>query len=280
MQVLITGAAGGLGRAFAVECAARGYDLMLTDLDACGLQAIGQGIQKRYGVRVMTQACDLTQPQAADKLLEYCKNQNMDVQMLLNVAGVDFEGGFLQRSGQSIAQIVRLNIEATLCVTHRALEARRGDAPFYIVFVSSLASLYPMPLKATYAASKRFLLDFGCALGQELKSDNVRVLTLCPGGLATTEQVMEAIAAQGLWGSGTTNHLESVTRRSIDGVLRGRRTYIPGALNRVLAALGRLIPRKMLAAILYRRWRQAQSHWLENPAQGAQASPEKVKEPA
>jgi short-subunit dehydrogenase len=68
-----------------------------------------------------------------------------------------------------------------------------------LVFVSSLASMFPMPHKAAYAASKRFLLDFATALRHELKTHNVRVLALCPGGLVTTKEAVRSIAAQGIW---------------------------------------------------------------------------------
>jgi NAD(P)-dependent dehydrogenase (short-subunit alcohol dehydrogenase family) len=121
--------------------------------------------------------------------------------MLLNIAGVDFEGMFSERSARSVTAIVRLNIEATLRVTHGALASRAPEQPFYIVFVSSHASFYPIPLKATYAASKSFLREFAFALGKEMEREGVRVLTLCPGGLATTPEALSGITAQGFWGN-------------------------------------------------------------------------------
>ena len=229
---MITGAAGGLGRAFAVECAKRGYDLFLTDINDAGLKRIANGINSRYPVTVLTKSCDLTQDTDVDALFQFARENEIAFDMLLNIAGVDFEGGFSQRSTQSVTTIVRLNIEATLRVTHGALEARSEGKPFYIIFVSSLASFYPMPLKATYAASKGFLREFACALGQELKSEGVKVLTLCPAGLATTPEAVSGIAAQGFWGSVTTNRMETMIRRTISKVLKGHSIYIPGFINR------------------------------------------------
>lgn len=130
------------------------------------------------------------------------------------------------------------------------------------MFVSSLASMSPMPLKATYAASKRFLTDFAAALRQELKSQNVKVLTLCPGGLPTTEEAIQGIAAQGFWGSVTTNRLESVAFETVEKVQKGQGLYIPGAVNRVLSILGKFVPRTIAAAIVYSRWMNAQKKWL------------------
>jgi len=128
--------------------------------------------------------------------------------------------------------------------------------------VSSLAAMQPMPLKATYAASKRFLLDFSCALRQEMKTANTNILTLCPAGLVTTNKTMSAIAAQGIIGHVTTFGLEKLTKRTIDKVLSGRQLYIPGALNHVISVAGKMLPRKIIVKLLYHRWRNAQKQWL------------------
>lgn len=274
MNVLITGAAGGLGRAFAVECARRGYNLLLTDINAAGLAGIRAGIRRRFRRAAHILACDITDGGGLDELLAHVRSLPFQIDMLINVAGMDYEGGFLCRDAESIGNIVRLNIGATLNVTHRVLQARNRELPFFLVFVSSLASLYPMPLKATYAASKRFLLDFACALRQELRPENVSVLALCPGGLATTESAMSGIAAQGLMGSATSNGLEKLTRHTIDRVLAGRALYVPGLMNGALRVLGALVPRGVAAKIVYLRWRNAQRRRLSaGPIQGGRQEP-------
>jgi len=264
MRVLITGAAGGLGRAFAIECAKRGYDLFLTDISQSGLDSIKQGLLRRFPVQVTTWQSDLTSDRDTEALFAFAKQNRQAFDMLLNVAGIDFEGGFMELSSQRILEILRLNIEATLRITHQVLAQRDNtDQPFYLVFVSSLASLYPIPLKATYAASKRFLLNFAYALGQELKHQNVSVLSLCPGGLPTTPGALAGIAAQGFWGSATTNRLESVAHRTISKALKGRRIYIPGAVNYAFSFLGKVVPQAAIAKLLYGRWKNAQDQWLQ-----------------
>ncbi len=268
MNVLITGASGGLGRALADECARRGYNLYLTDVDETSLHTLKGGLQRQYGIETAVYACDLTNPQGVDALLSDIDHLGIRLDMLLNVAGVDYEGGFLHRDRENITKIVALNDEATLRITHAALSRRNPNGRFSLVFVSSLASMFPMPLKATYAASKRFLLDFAMALRLELRDQKVSVLTLCPGGLATTQQAMRGIAAQGFWGAATTNPLESVARRTIDRALRGRSLYIPGTLNWTLAQIGKIIPRSWAAAVVYRRWNRAQQEWLHPDPSG------------
>jgi short-subunit dehydrogenase len=199
-------------------------------------------------------------------MLDVADRDGLRFDMLLNVAGVDFEGGFLGRERENLVKIVLLNDAATLRITHAVLERRRPGGHFTVVFVSSLASMFPMPLKATYAASKRFLLDFAVSLRQELKSRNANALVLCPGGMVTTKEAMEGIAAQGFWGGATTNPLEVVARRTLDHALKGKGIYVPGALNRVLSFFGKIVPSSCAAALIYRRWSRAQSKWLPQAA--------------
>ncbi|MCE5236507.1 MAG: SDR family NAD(P)-dependent oxidoreductase [Clostridiaceae bacterium] len=263
-MVLITGAAGGLGRAMAMECARRGFSLFLTDRDAEGLTRIERGVSLAHGVKVFTFACDLTDGGEVEALFEAIGQTGEPPDMLCNVAGVDFEGGFLERDSARLLSIVRLNVEATLLVTHAALARRSPGGGFTIITVCSLASVCPMPLKATYAASKRFLLDFSIALGQELKHDNVRVLALCPGGMPTTESALSGIDAQGFWGRITSNSLGTIARNTIDRALAGKRVYVPGVVNRVLSAFSRIVPPVLAARLLHRRWAAAQKKWLTN----------------
>jgi short-subunit dehydrogenase len=262
MLTMITGAAGGLGRAFAAECAARGHALLLTDISAAALETVRSGLVRQYGAKVYVRAGDLTRETDVTALAGYAYACGLRPDMLLNIAGVDHEGGFSSLDFGKIADIVRVNVEATLRVTHAVLSLREPGARTYIVFVSSLGAMYPMPLKAAYAASKRFLFDFAFALGEELRGDGVRVLTLCPGGLPTTEHARLAIDAQGLWGFLTENRLERVARRTIGRALAGKRRYTPGAVNRLFSVFAQIVPPSAAARLLHIRWRRAQSKWL------------------
>jgi len=262
MNVMITGASGGLGRVLATECAMRGYNLFLTDINRAGLLSLKQGLERQYKVCIAAKACDLTKSESVDELVSFIDLHGIRFDMLINVAGIDFEGGFLGQEREKITKIVALNNEAALRITHDILLRRRPGRQFVLIFVSSLASMYPMPLKATYAASKRFLLDFTLALRQELKNQNATVLTLCPGGLVTTKEAMRGISAQGFWGNATTNSLEIVARKTINHALQGKSIYIPGLLNRTLSFLGKLLPRSWVASLIYLRWNKAQVKWL------------------
>lgn len=262
MNVFISGAAGGLGRAMAAECARRGWRLFLTDRNASGLETLQRGLERQFGITVAVRACDLTDPRDVDGMLSVMDRCGLRFDMMLNIAGVDFEGGFTCRDRESLVKIVAVNDEATVRVTHAILARRREGRPFTAVFVSSLASMFPMPLKATYAASKGFLLNFALALRQELKGEGANALVLCPGGMMTREETQTAIRAQGFWGGLTTNPLERVARRTLDRALAGKGLYIPGGVNKLLSCLGKLLPRSWAAAAIYGRWDRAQKKWL------------------
>lgn len=259
---LITGATGGLGKAFAAECAARGWDLLVTDLSDERLDLLAGGLERAYGVEVRHHPSDLTSPRSRSELFGRIRNERMRFRGLINVAGLDHEGAFAERRSEEIADIVRLNIESTLMMTHSLLEHRDPKTTFRIINVSSLGAYFSMPIKATYAASKRFLLDFSLALRNELREENVTVTALCPAGLPTNQACIEAIEAQGLMGHLTTENIGAVAYQTIEAALRGRPTVIPGFLNRALLSLSGLVPASSVAEIIGMRWRAAQQRRL------------------
>jgi uncharacterized protein len=252
--ICITGAAGGLGKAFSVECAQRGWNLFLTDLSETALSSLAGGLKAAWGIDVIYQTCDLTDAMERTKLYESLKESGLKFWSLINVAGLDFEGPFIEKTRNQIRTILRFNIEATLDVTHEILEMRAKGRPFRVITVSSLAAYYPMPVKAMYAASKRFLLDFSLALREEIRHFGGTVTVLCPAGMPTTEACIKAIDVQGFIGRITTKNTGFVASRTIDHALKGHAIYIPGKLNQFIRLVGSLLPPKLIAWMVGRRW--------------------------
>ncbi len=268
MNVLITGAAGGLGRAFINECIKRKYDICATDINEIGLNSIRQGVKNRYDTEILVYQCDITNDESINKLIDYLDDSGFTVDMLLNVAGLDNEGGFLQRPFTDIQNIINLNILGTLRITHRILSRKVINKKFYLINISSLAAEQPIPLKATYAASKRFLLDFSQAISEEFKSKKINVLAVCPAGLVTTESVIKAIKGQGFFGAITTCNMEIIVKKTIDYSLKGRRKYTPGLFNKITSFLNHFLPVNLITKLLFKRWTKAQSTWLTNSISG------------
>jgi uncharacterized protein len=258
--VFITGATGGLGKAMAAECASRGWDLFLTDLREDRLAILARGLERSFRVRVLYEAADLTDGASRAALFAKLTERKLRFRALINVAGTDHEGPFMERSAEQIQSILRLNVEATLMVTHDILGHRDETATFRIVNVSSLAAFFSMPVKATYAASKRFLLDFSLALRNELRDQNVTVTALCPAGLPTTESCIAAIEAQGILGQLTTEDIGKVAHQTIEAALRGKAIVVPGVLNQIARSLGGLVPATVVADVVGARWRMARRH--------------------
>lgn len=269
MKVLITGAAGGLGRVFVNECIRRGFDVCGTDINEAGLLKVKKGIWSRFNKEILAYGCDITDDKSIDSLLEYLKENDFEADMLLNIAGLDNEGGFLQRPFDDIQKIINLNILGTLRITHKLLSRRNNSKKFYLINISSLAAEQPIPLKATYAASKRFILDFSRAISEELKSKQVNVLAVCPAGLVTTESVFKAIKGQGFFGTITTCNMEIVVKRTLDYSLKGKTKYIPGSFNKFTSFINHFLPIGITTKLLYKRWIKAQSTWLPQNIRGS-----------
>jgi len=261
-QVFISGATGGLGKAFAVECALRGWDVFLTDLFTDKLDILSTSLTQTYDMNARFYACDLINLEERNHLFEHIDALGFKFHMLINVAGVEFEGFFRERSRDDFRTIIRLNIESTLDVTHSFLNWTVVGEPFNIINVSSLAAFYPMPVKATYAASKRFLLDFSLALRNEIREQNGIVTVLCPAGLPTTPKTIRAIQAQGLMGQVTTMDIGTVAKKTIDCALKGKAVYIPGGINYILQLVSRLVPPMSLAKLIGSRWKDARKKQL------------------
>ncbi|NPV77572.1 MAG: SDR family NAD(P)-dependent oxidoreductase [Anaerolineae bacterium] len=256
--VLITGAAGGLGKAFAAECAARGWDLFLTDLRPDLLAPLATGLTRLHGVDVLYFSSDLTDSASRHALWEEIRRLGLRFHFLFNVAGNGDEGAFMDRDPDDLRTLLRLNIEATVDMSRKALAFRDAAQSFYIVNVSSLAGFYAMPLKAVYAASKRFVIDFSLALHEELKPLGVTVTVLCPAGLPTHQASIQRILAQGWIGQFTTVNTGHAARLTIDRALAGKSIVIPGVLNRLFRWLGSLLPTTLATALIGRRWQRMQ----------------------
>ncbi len=254
---VITGAAGGVGKAFAAEFASRGWDLLLTDLYKPPLDALAEGMRRLHGVQACVLPCDLTDAASRDAFWAEVQRLDLRVHFLINAAGVEFEGPFEERAVEEIRTLLRLNVEAAVEMTRRALDRRDPARTLHVVNVSSLAGFYPMPVKALYAASKRFLIDFSRALRQELRARNVQVMALCPSGMPTNAHTTRRVLAQGLIGQVSMLSAGAVAAKAVDKVMAGKDVYVPGVFNRFLRLLGGLLPSGVVTAFIWKRWMKA-----------------------
>lgn len=252
--VCITGAAGGLGKAFAVECASRGWNLYLTDISESSLAVLAESLRNTYGIDVKYNQCDLTDFNSRTELFRHIEEQSLKFWFLVNIAGLDYEGLFTERTREQITGMLRLNIEANLEMTYSILKSRDTSRTFRVLNVCSLAAFYPMPVKAMYSSSKRFLFNFSMALREELRHTGGTVTALCPSGMPTTLECIKAIDAQGFAGRITTKNVGFVAANAVNHALKGHPVYIPGVLNKLLKYAGSLVPQTLAAYLIGNRW--------------------------
>ncbi len=260
--VLITAAAGGLGKALAAECASRGWNLFLSDIRLDLLEPLAEGMRRMYGVEVISQGADLTSDQERDALWQTIDRLGLCFHFLINVAGMEYEGLFTERSVDELRTILRLNVETGVEMTSQALRRRVKDSRFYILNISSMAGFYPMPVKAIYAATKRFIIDYSLALRTELRSEGVSVTVLCPSGMPTSERSIRGLQRQGIIGQFVMADVGHVAYRAIQKTLAGQAIYIPGVVNRWLHFISGFLPVTWKTAFIWKRWtgtRQKQS---------------------
>lgn len=177
----MTGATDGIGREFALQLAARGFNVVLASRTAAKLDALAREIEARYtGTKTCTQAIDFALPSEAQYAELARKTTHLDVAVLVNNVGRShaMPVEFAASDVEEMEGIVGVNVLATLRVTRifaPRLAARRGGL---ILNLGSFSGQLATPLLATYAGSKAFLIGWSQALGEELRRVGVDVAVL------------------------------------------------------------------------------------------------------
>jgi len=253
---LITGATGGLGKAFAVECAARGQNLVLTDISESKLLQLAECLSRTYRVDIQVFPCNLMEQPERLALFVFLEIIGAEPNVTINVAGLDFEGGVETLNSDKLVRVLRVNTEASLDITRHVATLNHSER-FYIINVASMAGFYPMPLKAIYSASKRAIIQFSLAVREEIRDKGGNILALCPAGLRTNTKVIKKIDSQGVMGRLTTIDLGKVVSKTLDRASMGRPIYVPGTINVLLNTLAKLFTETLKAKIVYLRWKGA-----------------------
>ena len=150
---LITGATGGLGKAFVYALAKRGYKLLLTGRSEEKLHALQDEISQKFPqAETRTYAADLSDVQSRVNLMAQITNDEIPISFLANVAGADIQKGLTEYTDEKIAFQCRVNFEAAVSLCRFAIENKAESLK--IVNVSSVSGIYPMPYFAIYSATK------------------------------------------------------------------------------------------------------------------------------
>jgi uncharacterized protein len=220
---LITGASSGIGEEFARQLAARGYDLILVARRKDRLEQLAEELPTKAAVI----ECDLGSE--ADKLPGKVNRRKLQVDLLVNNAGFGTRGHFADISGKRDAEMVRVNCEAVVTLTHAFLPGMIERGKGGVITVASTAGKQPLPYETVYAASKAFAISFMEALSMELRETGIKTLVVNPGPVKTEWQDVAGYDENTRIVPGMID-AEKCVRHSLRAYDRGKRSVIPGNL--------------------------------------------------
>jgi short-subunit dehydrogenase len=244
---LITGAASGIGLAFANNLAAQGYNLLIVDIQDDKLNSVAGQLKKCYPVDVTCLCLDLSHIEAAETVYTFCHVHNIEIHILINNAGQFVFGSITDIKSVKYNSFLQLHVNtpANLCRLFGADMKKRREG--YMLIVSSLSAWMPYPYLSLYASTKRFLSTFSKAIHFEFSGYNVGVTTICPGAVDTNlfelKPGLRTIAKK--WGIMITP--DQLAKRSLKKMFHKKVTYIPGIINKVTLPLILALPVRVLA---------------------------------
>jgi short-subunit dehydrogenase len=182
----ITGAASGMGRTLALNLAARGCHVAISDVNEAGLAETAQMVAK-LGVKVTTAKLDVSNREAVFAWADQVVAEHGKVNLIFNNAGVALAAHVETVKPSDFEWIMGINFWGVVWGTQAFLPYLRKSGDGHIINTSSLFGLLSVPLNGTYNASKFAVRGFTEALRMELDMANCGVSATCvhPGGIRT-----------------------------------------------------------------------------------------------
>ncbi|HWB64646.1 MAG TPA: SDR family oxidoreductase [Chitinophagales bacterium] len=246
---LITGASKGIGKSIAIEAANRGMNLLLVARSQDLLDKLAEELSKK-NVSVKTFAVDLMANDAPKKVFEFAKQNGLDINMLVNNAGMGFYGVFDECPLEKHLEVMHLNMDVCVKMAYGFLQSSNPNQQRYILNTVSTGAYQPVPRMGIYCATKSFMLSFTRALRHELKGKKVYVTALCPGPTesdffapAQMTRVVEK-NPQFMMGS------DKVAKVGLNALLRNKSVAIPGIQNQAGAFFARIIPHDVIVPVI------------------------------
>ncbi|MEJ7584549.1 MAG: SDR family oxidoreductase [Acidimicrobiales bacterium] len=241
-RALVTGASNGIGRALAVQLAAGGADVVLVARSVERLEELAVELRRENEVAVEVLAADLADPDELARVEERLSADPL-IDLLVNNAGFGTYGPFHTLPIDGEVGEIAVNVTALVRLTRAALPAMVERGRGWVLNVSSMASLQPVPRNATYGATKAFVTSFSESVHEELRGTGVRVTAVLPGFTRTGFQERAGLGDAGgvpgfLWQSA-----EACAAEAIAATRAGRAVVVPGVLNKITAASTAPLPR-------------------------------------
>lgn len=231
---IVTGASSGIGLELATQLADAGFNLIINSRHLEKLQAVEKEIKSKYPVDIKIVAADVSESAGIDEIIQTARS--LSVGLLITSAGYGTSGLFLDTSLHSEINMLKVNCEAVLSLTHYFSQVFTQQKRGGIIFLSSLVAFQGVPYSANYAASKAYIQSLAEALAIELKPFGIDVLAAAPGPVNSG------------FGQRANMKMGKALQPSDLGVpilkALGRQTnVIPGLLSKILIYSLRTVPR-------------------------------------
>ena len=245
MQALVTGATSGMGLEYCRQLAQRGHHLVMVSNQRELLDTLPAQLSQQYNVRAIGRYQDLAAPDAAQQLYDWCRQQGLQIDILINNAGMfyfhELTPDYADRSEAMLA--LHMLTPTRLCALFGEEMKRRHQG--YILNVSSLTAQIPAPGITLYAATKAYLKSYSKSLYFEMRPYGVGVTTVLPAAVATPLYNLNPKTQTFLSHLGIIRSPQWLVRRALRGMFRHRHYVKPGAMNYLVPLLVKLLPNRL-----------------------------------
>ena len=248
-STLITGASSGIGREFARQLSGRARSLILVARREQRLNELrDELLQQHPNLIVHIRKTDLADVAQLKELMAWLGREKIDVDLLINNAGLGDLGPFAASDPRHNEQIMLVNMVALTSLTRHLLPKMMARKRGGILNVSSSAGFLPIPGFAVYAATKAYVTSFSEALRAELRGTGVSVCALCPGPVHTEfQEIAKRPSGQSESGPEFVHvSVEQVVRDALAALEADRPLVIPGFIMKLGMFLVRLTPMPIL----------------------------------
>jgi uncharacterized protein len=253
---LITGASSGIGLEFARLAAADGRGLILVARNTSRLDAAANELKQRVTVHAIAE--DLSLPGAAERVYEQVQSLGVEVDCLINNAGLGDYGRFSASGLPKQEEMISTNITALTALTRLFLPAMMKLGRGHILNVASVTGFLPGPLLSVYSSTKHYVLAFSEALIEELRGSGVKMTALCPPPVNTSFSQMAGISPANFMATTKTRPAD-VARYGYQMMKRGKPIAVYSPLYKFLTSVGvRIMPRFALRRLMHHLYSQGQ----------------------
>ena len=246
---LVTGGSSGMGLEYACQLAEIGCNLLLVSNQEEELKKATEELKRDKAIQVVPHFQDLATEKAAEELLAFCQSENIQIDILINNAGMFFFQELSTENEAKALTMLRLHVytPTRLCVLFGEEMKKRGYG--YIINMSSMAANLPCPGITIYSATKAYLKSFSKSLYFEMRPYGVGVTTVCPAAIATPlyklkPRLLKLGVKIGLIGTP-----QWLVRKALKGMMKKKRVVKPGFMNIYLPPLIAMLPHGLVDKI-------------------------------